>query len=600
MKYNIKQLAVTNLRKEICMINKRLIKLVPNAKIHIFKSVIFQWITLISNIVIMINLSTIISSIANLNSLKDSNDIHNTILTSALVISICIMIRFTFTILATIQNYKASKSVKKILRELVYKQLLKTGSIYKNKLSTASIIQVSVEGIEQLETYFGSYLPQFFYSMLAPITLFILLSSVSFKVAITLLLCVPLIPISIIFIQKIAKKLLSKYWDKYTILSDNFLENLQGINTLKIYQCDEYKHKQMNKNAEEFRKITMKVLTMQLNSIIIMDIVAYGGASLGIILALIEFSNNELSLFSTILIILLAVDFFLPLRLLGSYFHIAMNGMAASKKLFEIIDLSIQTKKTNIISNYNIVIKNLSFSYDSQINTLSEINLIIPENTYISIVGKSGSGKSTLASLLANINTNYSGSIKVGNNQFNTINHESISKNITMIGSNSYIFKGSIKDNLLIGNKLATEIDMWEILDQVNLSDFLKNENGLNTKISENGNNLSGGQCQRLALARALLHDSKIYIFDEATSNIDIDSEALIMDVIKKLSAHKTVIVISHRLANVINSDNIYMLTDGLIVENGTHKKLLSNKKAYSQLFYAQQDLESIKGDLYE
>ena len=582
------------------MINKRLIKLVPYAKIHILKSVLFQWLTLLCNIVIMIFLSIIISNLVNFNSLSDSNEMYTIIIASTLVITICILARFIFTILASIQSYKASKSVKRILRELVYKQLLKTGSIYKKELSTASVIQVSVEGIEQLETYFGNYLPQFFYSMLAPITLFILLSFVSFKVAIILLLCVPLIPISIIFIQKIAKKLLAKYWDKYTTLSDNFLENLQGINTLKIYQCDEYKHKQMNKNAEEFRKITMKVLTMQLNSIIIMDIVAYGGASLGIILALIQFSNNELSLFSTILIMLLAVDFFLPLRLLGSYFHIAMNGMAASKKLFEIIDLTIQTEKTNLISNYNIIIENLSFSYDTKINTLHEVNLVIPENTYISIVGKSGSGKSTLASLLSNINTNYSGSIKVGNIQFNTINHESISKTITMIGSNSYIFKGSIRDNLLIGNKFSTDINMWEVLNQVNLSDFLKNENGLSTLISENGNNLSGGQCQRLALARALLHDSKIYIFDEATSNIDIESESHIMDVIKKLSTHKTVIVISHRLANVINSDNIYMLADGLIVENGTHKKLLKNKKEYSKLFYAQQDLECIKGDLYE
>ena len=318
------------------MIKKRLVQIVPDSKKYIAGNVLFQWIALISNIVFM---TMITSFIATLAVTKDTGDLKQRILQLAAVLAVCFLIRFICNIFSARMSYKSSKTVKKTLRNLIYEKLLRLGVSYNEKIKTSELVQITVEGVDQLETYFGAYLPQFFYAMIAPLTLFVVLCFVNVPSAIVLLVCVPMIPIAIAVVQTWAKKLLSKYWDQYTALGDTFLENLQGLTTLKIYQSDAYKNEQMNVESEKFRKITMKVLTMQLNSITIMDLIAYGGAALGVIMAATQYAAGHVTLQGCLLIILLSADFFIPMRLLGSFFHIAMNGMAASDKIFHLLDL---------------------------------------------------------------------------------------------------------------------------------------------------------------------------------------------------------------------------------------------------------------------
>ncbi len=575
------------------MINKRLIKLVPESMPHIKKNILFQLISLCANISIIFMLSDILNKIIN-KTLTQNNLIY-----TMFIVFILILIRVLFNYFASKESYKASFFVKGLLREKIYEKVINIGARYSSLFPTAKLTQMSVEGVEQLEVYFGSYLPQFFYSMIAPLILFIVVSTINLKVAVILFICVPLIPISIVLIQKFAKKLLAKYWGEYLGLADNFLENLQGLNTLKIYKSDDFKQIQMNKQAERFRIITMKVLSMQLNSIIVMDIVAYGGAALGIIFTLIEFINGNISFSNCFFIIMLSADFFLPLRILGSYFHIAMNGVAASKNIFDLLDIFESEEAKNIIKDTNIEIKNLGFSYDNEKTILKNINIDIPKNSFISIVGKSGCGKSTIAGILTGINKNYTGSVKIGEFEHNTINYNNLLKNITLISNNSYIFKGTVRENLLMAKENATDLELLSVLETVKLKDFLDNENGLDTIVLEKGSNLSGGQCQRLALARSLLHNTDIYIFDEATSNIDVESEDSIMQVLHSLKNIKTIILISHRLFNVVNSDMIYVLNEGEIVEKGTHENLLLKKGYYENLYSAQKKLENL-GDDYE
>ncbi len=570
------------------MINKRLIKAVPDATSHIAKNVFLQILGLIANIVLMMTISLFLSELIS------QTIISEDFLSYVVIIVFYIAVKVGTIYFASIQSYLASKSVKNILRGKIYDKVIKLGSKYNKKLSSAELLQMSVEGVEQLETYFGSFLPQFFYSMISPIILFSVVSFISLKVAVILFLCVPLIPISIVLVQKFAKKLLAKYWGEYLGLGDNFLENLQGLNTLKVYSSDEYKHKQMNKQAERFRVVTMKVLSMQLNSIIIMDIVAYGGAALGIIFALLEFNSGNISVFGMFVIMLLSADFFLPLRMLGSFFHIAMNGIAASKKIFTLLDIKEEVAKTKEVGEIDIKIGSLNFAYDSK-QILHDINMDIPPKSFVSIVGKSGCGKSTIAGILTQINENYGGSITIGGVELSELSRDSLSKNITLVSANSYIFKGTVRENLLMAKKNATDNELWEVLSKVNLAKFLHSENGLDTTLLEKGSNFSGGQCQRLALARAILHDSEIYIFDEATSNIDADSENEIMNVIKELTSTKTVILISHRLLNVVSSDMIYMLQGGNLAESGTHAELLLKKSHYYKLWETQQNLENME-----
>ena len=570
------------------MINKRLIGTVAESKKYIAGNVILQWCSLAANIALMLSISRMLAELFR------GSASAQLLTVTGIVVLLALAIRFFCSIGAAKMGYFSSKAVKKTLREKIYQKLLRLGNSYNEQVKTSEVVQVAVEGVDQLETYFGAYLPQFFYAMLAPLTLFVALCFVNVPAAVVLLICVPLIPVAIAAVQTWAKKLLSKYWGQYTELGDTFLENLQGLTTLKIYQADEFKQQEMNEQAEKFRKITMKVLTMQLNSITIMDLIAYGGAALGVIMAVTQYQSGGVSLEGCLLIILLAADFFIPMRQLGSFFHIAMNGMAASDKIFRLLDLE-ETKleiTESFPSDHTIRCSGLSFSYDPDREILHSVDLAFPQGSFTALVGESGCGKSTLASILMGRNRGYTGTVSVGGVPLFSIQEESLLRNITYISHQSYLFKGTVRDNLLMGKPAASDEELWAVLSQVNLAEFLKAEQGLDTRLLEKASNLSGGQCQRLALARALLHDSPVYIFDEATSNIDVESENDIMREIHELAKSKTVILVSHRLANVVGAGRIYVLDHGTVAESGSHEELLSRHSLYERLWTAQQTLE--------
>ena len=573
------------------MIDKRLIRTVRESKKYIAWNVIYQWISLVANITMMVSIADLLSRL-----FANTADRENFVCT-VIVVAAAVGIRYFCAVQSAKMGYLSSKAVKKVLREKIYRKLLRLGSSYKEKAQTSEIVQISVEGVEQLETYFGAYLPQFFYAMLAPLTLFIVLGFVNVPAAAVLLVCVPLIPAAIAAVQTWAKKLLSKYWGQYTALGDTFLENLQGLTTLKIYRADDFKNDEMNVEAEKFRKITMKVLTMQLNSITIMDLIAYGGAALGIVMSVTQYSKGNVSLAGCLLIIMLSADFFIPMRQLGSFFHIAMNGMAAGQKILRLLDLPEAEEKKADCPKGDIVCRDLHFSYDNDREILSGVNMTFKRGAFTAIVGESGCGKSTISAILTGRNKGYGGSVSVGETELSEIREADLMENITYISHQSYLFKGTVRDNLLMGKPDASDSELWEVLERVNLADFVRNEKGLDTGLSEKASNLSGGQCQRLALARALLHDSPIYIFDEATSNIDVESENDIMNEIQNLAESKTVILISHRLVNVVKADAIYVMVNGKIAESGKHRELLENKADYEKLWEAQQRLENYGKD---
>lgn len=577
-------------RKDIIMIKTRLIRLLSHSKKYIIYTVFWQWVSLLAQITAVFTIAKLLDAVLK-------NTLTFGILKSTFLLLLgVIVIRYICECMSARSSYLASVDVKRILREKIYDQMLRLGASYNEYVSTSEVVQVSTEGVEQLETYFGKYLPQFFYSLLAPITLFIILSQVNLKASIILLICVPLIPMSIVAVQKFAKKLLSNYWSVYTGLGDSFLENLQGLTTLKIYQADKMKAEEMDKESEKFRKITMKVLTMQLNSISVMDIVAYGGAAVGMIVALSEQLNGHISMSGTLCIILLASEFFLPLRLLGSFFHIAMNGMAASDKIFRILDLPVKSEGKELLphSDLDIILNDVHFSYEKNRDILKGINMTLPRGSFISLVGESGCGKSTIAGILAGKNKDYRGEITIGGIHLNNINEKDLMNHVVLVRHNSYLFKGTVEDNLRMACPEATKQELEDVLEKVNLLGFLNTQDGLQTKLLEKASNLSGGQCQRLAIARALLKkNASIYIFDEAASNIDVESEELIMNVIHELAKTKTVLLISHRLANVVKSDAIYFLQDGEIKENGTHIELMKQNGAYQHLYKTQMALEN-------
>ena len=532
------------------MIRKRLLELLSHAKKYIYYQVMWQWYALLCQILMIYSVSILLEQAV-------FRQVTARMAVSWGVMALAAMVlRFVCDRQASFASHRASVDVKRILRDRIYEKLLRLGASYREKTATSEVVQMAAEGVEQLETYFGKYLSQLFYSLLAPVTLFVVLSFISWKASLVLLVCVPLIPVSIVAVQKVAGRLLAKYWGIYTELGDSFLENLQGLTTLKIYQADEEKAREMDEESQKFRRITMKVLTMQLNSTSVMDIIAYGGAAVGMIVTLAEFSAGNLSLHGALMLIFLAAEFFIPLRLLGSFFHIAMNGMAASDKI------------------------------------LGGMSMEFPAGSFTSIVGASGCGKSTVAGILMGRNRGYTGSVKIEGTELSDIQEKSIMDQITMVSYNSRLFKGTVEDNLRMGRPGASGQELEEVLRKVNLWGFLEGQQGLQTPVLEKGSNFSGGQCQRLALARALLHDTPVYIFDEATSNIDAESEEMIMDVIRQLAGTKTVILISHRLANVTRSDRIYMLEKGKVAEAGVHTELLARKGAYEKLYRSQMELE--------
>lgn len=578
------------------MINKRLLGLLEDSRKYIVQIVVWNWLALICNVIYVFTIANLLAAAVHTREVSSSQ-----LLQTGAIVFICILLRMVFIKMSAKASYQSSVEVKETLRQMIYKKLLKLGVSYNQKISTSEVVQVAAEGIEQLEIYFGRYIPQFFYCLLAPFTLFLIFAPISWKTALVLLVCVPLIPGSIIMVQKFAKKLLNKYWGAYTGLGDHFLDNLQGLTTLKIYQADEEREKVMDVEAENFRRVTMRVLIMQLNSISIMDLVAFGGSALGIIMGAYEYAHGAIGFASMFAIIVLSAEFFIPMRLFGSYFHIAMNGSAAADKIFRILESEEAEKGEFKISPDNVEIhgKNVDFSFDSQRQVLKNVSFTVKPGHFTALAGESGCGKSTISSILMGINKGYSGSITIGGNELSKIDESSLLENITMVSHNSYLFKGTIRDNLLMGKKDATDAELNDALRKVNLLDFVNGQEGLDTRLQEMGSNLSGGQRQRLAMARALLHDTPIYIFDEATSNIDVESENQIMEVVKELAKTKTIILISHRLANIVSADQIYVLEHGKVIETGTHKELLENKNVYAHLYESQAQLEKFaKGEV--
>lgn len=570
------------------MIDKRLLKEMPQAKVMVWKQVFMQWLGMLSNIGMVFLFANIFVEM-----FQDTLTLRDLML-CAIGVILMIIVRMLTSMQASRYSYRASCDVKNHLRQRIYEKLLELKNSYTQHIATSELVQLSVEGVDQLETYFGRYLPQFFYSMLAPLTLFLILVWLDWRSSLVLLVCVPLIPLSIIAVQKFAKKLLSKYWTSYASLGDSFLENLQGLTTLKIYQADGYKHEEMNKEAETFRRITMKVLTMQLNSVSVMDLIAYGGAAIGSIVAMIAYRNGSISLFAVISIVLLSSEFFIPLRLLGSFFHIAMNGIAASAKIFRLLDIPLQEEAKCTLSDEPIVMQlsHVTFAYDQQRIVLQDVSLNVLANSFVSIVGESGSGKSTIAKLCCGFASDYQGSITVQGIERSSLADASFYKKVMYVTHKPTIIKGSVRENLRMGNPLASDEALWKVLQDVCIADFLQEQDGLDTMLEEGGQNLSGGQRQRLAMARALLADREVYIFDEATSNIDMESEDAILQLIHRLKKEKTVLLITHRLSSVVDSDCIYVMEKGSCVEQGTHEELRRQNGVYERMFKQQQTLE--------
>lgn len=594
------------------MMNKRLIAMCDESKKYMGLTILCSWVGIVCNIVIVWLIGQLVNRMVEGEALNMTGGSIGEALSSypligpislatgMIVVMIALVVKWVSHYLYGCYSYQASANARTTLRRLIYQKLLRLGMAYQQVEKTSGIVQLSIEGVEQLEIYFGKYIPQFFYSLLAPITLFVCLSFISFKAALVFMLGVPLIPLSIVAIMKVAKRILKAYWNNYANLGETFLENLQGLTTLKVYNQDERKHQEMNEEAEGFRQITMKVLSMQLNSINVMDLIAFGGSAIGTIVALYEFKRGMLQVGDLIVIILLSSEFFIPLRLLGSYFHIAMNGMAASDRIFALLDAPEEEEGAleMMPSSPQTVIQlsHLNFSYDGERQVLQDISLDLKSGGLTAIVGESGSGKSTIASLLLAQRRVANGSILINNLPLSDVRKEELYRYVSLVSAHSHIFKGTIRENLLMAREGVTTDEMMEALRTARLESFVMQlPQGLDTEVSDNGSSLSGGQKQRLALARVILADRPVIIFDEATSNIDVESEEAIWESIYELAKQKTVLVISHRLASVKEAKVIYVLNEGQLVESGTHHELMHRGGHYARMVEKQHQLESMR-----
>ena len=571
------------------MIDKKLLALLGHNKKYIFYAVGLMIVGLFANLAITASICYAIQYAAEYTS--SGSNAQGFILPAVIVI-IAMAIRYVTS--RSIGDLKDTlgRNVKKDLRQKIYDKIIKLGVRTTDNMSMAGLTQLSMEGVEQLDLYYSAYIPQFFYAMIAPIILFIVTVRINWAVALVLLACVPLIPMSIIAVSRYAKKIFAKYWGKYTSMGDSFLDSVQGLKELKIFQADAAQNVKMNETSEEFRKITMKVLVMQLASTTIMDMVAYGGAGLGIALTIHAVVNGSLSAYAALFLILVAVDFFLPLRAFGSAFHIAMNGASAGNKILSLLAQPDPVWGNETVDGTEITVKDVTFSYDGKRDVLKHASMNFGSTGMCAIVGESGSGKSTVVNLLLGAYHPQQGSILVGNKPLETLSRESYYSHISVVSYNTYIFNETIRQNFMLAKYNVTDEEIYSALKKVNLYDFIIDNGGLDKVITEDAANISGGQKQRLALAINLVANKDIYIFDEATSNIDIESEAIIMNNIKELSKEKSVIVISHRLANVIAADTIYYIEDGEVKEHGTHNELMNMHEGYAKLYTTQKKLE--------
>ena len=571
------------------MFNKRLISMVPQAMRYIVRNAAAQWVALVANIVLMLLIGLFLQR------LVDGVAVDGWVAMLLCAGVAVIAVRMACLTFAQRMGVAAAMAAKRSVRRQVYDKLVRMGPGYSERIATSEAVQVSVEGCEQLESYFGQYLPQLLYAVLAPLTVFAFLAPLCLPAAIALLVCVPLIPISIVAVQKIAKRVMGRYWGAYTDLGGAFLENLQGLTTLKIYQADEACHRQMNEQAESFRRATMRLLTMQLNSITVMDVFAFGGAAVGIIAAMVQFANGQIPFYAAFCVVFLSAEFFIPMRALGSFFHTAMNGMAVAEKMFAILDAPESEQGTRSVDpeHAGIVVRDVSYSYDGQRAVLEHVDFAAPAGSFTGIVGESGSGKSTLAGILCGRNLGFEGDVEIGGVSLGQVSRESMAQTVTVVPFSSYLFSGTVRSNLLMARPEATDDELWDVLRRCRIDGFVRASGGLDTPVSEQGGNFSGGQRQRLALARALLHDTPVYIFDEATSNVDADSEQAIVGVIHELAKSRTVIMISHRLASVSKADRIFVLANGHVAESGSHEQLRAADGAYAKLWGRQMELEA-------
>lgn len=567
------------------MIDKELFKLIGGNKKYIFTAVLTQVIGLVANVAVT-------GSVCYAVYLLTVSAAYSEFVYPLIGAVLGIAIRYICSRLTGEIKDKLGRQVKKDLRERVYDKIVKLGVRTTDGMSMAGLTQVAVEGVEQLDLYYSSYLPQFFFAMIAPVVLFLICVRIDWRTSLVLIACVPFIPVSIVAVSRYAKKIFAKYWGKYTSMGDKFLDSVQGLKELKIFMADEKQHRKINESAEEFRVITMKVLVMQLASTTIMDLVAYGGAGAGIALAICGTAFWGLNPIAALFLCLVAVEFFLPLRAFGSAFHVAMNGASAGRKIISLLNAPDPEWGEKSVGGKEIKLTDVTFSYDGKRDVLKNVSMTFPEKGMTAIVGESGCGKSTVVNMLVGAFRPQSGEVTVGGKQLEKLSRENWYSHLSAVSYNTYIFNESVRDNFKLAKESVTDEEIYSALEKVNLKEFIAENGGLDKVITEDANNISGGQKQRLALAVALVSDKDIYVFDEATSNIDIDSEGIIMKNIKAISENKSVIVISHRLANVVPSDNIYYMEDGEVRECGSHESLMSAKQGYARLYNAQKTLE--------
>ena len=658
-----------NVKERISMFDKRLFSLAPGVGRLVAAKVLCQWVGLLSNVVFVVTvvvmlspaLAVVESAFDPMFSMGDSGLISRlfigfgyggfsaeTYVGCVLAIVVCAVLRFLMMRVAAYFGAEAAERVKLALREQLFNKMLAIGPSYSQHISTADVVQSAGEGIEQIQSFFELFLPQLFYAILAPVTLFFIVAPINMPTAVTLLVCAPLIVLIVGMVAMRAARVFKKYWGKYTDMGSVFLDNVQGLETLKTFDADVHAAKKMSEQAEQFRVMTMNVLQIQLRSLTAMDVVAYGGAAAGVGVSIWQYANGAaLPLAGVLLIVLLSADFFIPLRQLGSFFHVAMNGMTSTNRIFALLDTPIPAHGMQGMPEFgasdngvDVCFDDVSFRYvdvnadaaaavsvaadtavtadmetgktglskddDDSVVALHGVSFTARRGQVTAIVGPSGSGKSTAVELLSGNLSGYEGCMwlqsgNTGNNStqrypINDLSIESLTREIAIVAAQSHLFAGTLRDNLLMAKPDATESELWQALEAARIDEFVRAQSQeLDLAIEQGASNLSGGQKQRIAIARALLRESAVYIFDEATSSVDVESETLILQTIRALANRgKTVIMVTHRMANAADADHVVVFEHGRVAEQGTHTELMRANGTYAKLFRAQQTVENV------